>query len=255
MGKHAPVLQTTTLWDFPSREYGHEGQGDSRYQGATPAPVIWNLLQRYTRPKDLVVDPMCGSGTTLDVARDLARRALGYDISPVRKDIFRADARKLPLEDGKADFVFVDPPYLDHLKYSGDKNCIGELAGDAYYQAMEKTIAEIDRILRPDRYMALYVSDSFKKGSGFEPLGFRLFSMLATRFVPVDIIAVTRRNIKLEKNNWHAAALEQNFFLRGFNYLYIMGKPDPRSGGMSDRRLPEEWNRVANEAEWKTGPD
>ena len=38
------------------------------------------------------------SGTTLDVARDLDRRALGYDLSPTRKDIFRVDARKLPLE-------------------------------------------------------------------------------------------------------------------------------------------------------------
>lgn len=250
MGKQAPALQTTTLWDFPSREYGGEGQGDSRYQGATSAPVIWNLLQRYTRPKDLVVDPMCGSGTTLDVARDLARRALGYDVSPVRKDIFRADARKLPLEDGKADFVFVDPPYLDHLKYSGDKNCIGELSGDVYYQAMEKTIAEIDRVLRSDRYMALYVSDSFKKGSGFEPLGFRLYSLLAGRFIPVDIMTVTRRNTKLQKNNWHAAAVEGNFFLRGFNYLFVMGKPDPKSGLLSDRRTPEQVEALLTGAGW-----
>ena len=41
--------------------------------------MIWNLLERYTREDDLVVDPFCGGGTTLDVARDMGRKALGYE--------------------------------------------------------------------------------------------------------------------------------------------------------------------------------
>ena len=32
-------------------------------------------------PDDLVVDPFCGSGTTLDAARDLERKYLGIDAS------------------------------------------------------------------------------------------------------------------------------------------------------------------------------
>src|SRR5512136_1546326 len=120
-------LQVTTLWDYPSQHYGEGVQGDPSYRGATPAYILWNLLQRYTKPKDLVVDPMAGSGTTLDVARELGRRALGYDLNVIRPDIFRCDARKLPLEDEKADFVFIDPPYSTHLTYSGDEQCVGEL--------------------------------------------------------------------------------------------------------------------------------
>jgi len=220
-----PRLMTTTLWDFPSQNYG-QGQGDKDYRGATPSYIQWNLLMRYTRAKDLVVDPMAGSGTTLDVARELGRRALGYDVAPYRKDIFRADARKLPLEDQKADFVFVDPPYSDHLKYSGDPRCIGELSafGPDYFPAMEQVIGEIDRILAPGRYMALYVSDSFVMGKGFVPIGFRLWEMLVRRFVPIDIIAVTRRNKTLYRNDWHDAAEAGNFFLRGFNYLFVCRK-------------------------------
>ncbi len=251
-------LLTTTLWEYPSQHYisasGAPMQGDKNYAGATPSWVIWQLLMRYTRENDLVVDPMCGSGTTIDVARDVGRRALGYDLAPSRPDIFRADARKIPLEDSKADFVFVDPPYSTHIEYSDDPRCIGRLdasgpqSGKAYYQAMRAVITEIHRVMRDRRYMALYVSDSWKKRSGgddpgrestasgtFMPIGFELFSMLKELFVPIDIIAVVRHNQKLQRGNWHKAAEEGNFFLRGFNYVFIMKKQESARGEHPDR--------------------
>jgi hypothetical protein len=42
---------------------------------------------------------------------------------------------------------------------------------------------------------------------------------------PVDIISVIRHNKTLEMGNYRKAAEEGNFFLRGFNYLFIMRKP------------------------------
>jgi DNA modification methylase len=227
-----PRLMTTTLWDFPSQQYGDEKQGDKAYPGMTPAYVIWNLLQRYTKPSDLVVDPMAGSGTTLDVARELGRRALGYDVNVTREDIFNRDARDLPLEGGKADFVFLDPPYSSHIKYSDDPRCIGRLdaATPAYYEAMARVIAEVDRILRPGGHVALYVCDSFRKRKPFCPIGFELFGILRRHFEPVDVVCVARHNRTLLRRHWHTAALEGSYFLRGFSYLFIMRKaPAPAS--------------------------
>ncbi|MCC7193484.1 MAG: hypothetical protein IT444_11945 [Phycisphaeraceae bacterium] len=228
-------IQPTTLWDYPSQDYGEVQQGIPGYKGATPSYIIWNLLQRYTKPGDLVIDPCAGSGTTLDVARDLDRRALGYDLAPTRKDIFRVDARKLPLEDEKADLVFIDPPYSTHINYSEDPRCIGKLdvssGSNAYYEAMDKVLGEIHRVLRPGRHMALYVSDSFVKGNGFFPIGFELFSLMRKRFEPVDIVAVVRHNATLNMGNYRAAAEEGNFFLRGFNYLFIMKKAGASKAG------------------------
>jgi adenine-specific DNA-methyltransferase len=223
-------IQPTTLWDYPSQHYGDDVQGDPNYKGATPSYIIWNLLQRYTKEKDLVVDCFAGSGTTLDVARDLKRRALGYDVHPTRKDIFRVDARKLPPElTGKVDFVFIDPPYSTHIDYGPDPRNIGKLSasGSEYYDAMEKVFGEIHRILKPQRHMALFVSDSYEHGKGFYPIGFELFQRLRNFFVPVDIISVVRHNKTLEMGNYRQAAEKENFFLRGFNYLFIMKKDKP----------------------------
>lgn len=221
-----PLVQTTTLWDFPSQHYGQNEQGDGEYAGVTPSYVIWNLIQRYTKPGAKVLDPMCGSGTTLDVCKDLGRVGLGFDLAPSRSDVKKADARKLPLDKESVDFVFVDPPYSTHIKYSGDAACIGELdaRGGGYYEAMESVIAELYRVTKDGGYLALYIQDSFSKGKPFAPLGFELFLRLSALFDPVDIVCVLRHNKKLKRNHWHTSAIEGNFFLRGFNYLFIMRK-------------------------------
>lgn len=227
MEPRAPLKpQTTTLWYYPSGQYSEEPMGTPSYAGATPAYVIWNLLTRYTRADDLVVDPFCGGGTTLDVARSLERRALGYDLQPVRKDIFRADARSLPIEDGKVDFVFMDPPYSTHLEYSKTEECIGGLDAfePGYFEAMDLVFGECDRILRDRRYLAVYCSDTYKHKRGFVGIGARLFTLLEKRFKAIDHVAVVRGNRKLEKPAFHKAAEEGNFFLRGFNHLMIFKK-------------------------------
>jgi DNA modification methylase len=220
-------LQTTTLWDYPSQHYGLGEQGSKHYIGATPSYIIWNCLQRFTKPGDVVLDPMCGSGTTLDVCADLDRRGVGFDLAPSREDIKQADARHLPLKSSTVDFVFVDPPYSTHVDYSDDTRCIGKLDAHegGYYEAMRKVIHELARVLKPGGHLALYVSDSFKKGQPFQPIGFELFSFMREKLEPLDIICVTRHNKSLKRGHWHEAAADGNFFLRGFNYLFLMKKP------------------------------
>jgi hypothetical protein len=48
---------------------------------------------------------------------------------------------------------------------------------------------------------------------------------------PVDVIAVVRHNKTLDMGNYRAAAEDGNFFLRGFNYLFIMRKADAKGDG------------------------
>jgi hypothetical protein len=43
------------------------------------------------------------------------------------------------------------------------------------------------------------------------------------------VVAVVRHNRTLDFGNYRKAAEEQNFFLRGFNYLFIARKPERRT--------------------------
>lgn len=223
------TLQTTTLWDYPSQHYGAGMQGDKNYIGATPSYVIWNLLERYTRVGDLVLDPFCGSGTTIDVARELDRKVRGFDLAPFRPDIEAADARHLPVESGSVDFVFMDPPYSDNIKYSEDPRCIGRISAteERYFEALDAAFAEAHRILRDRRYFGMYICDYFSKKQGFVPIGLRCLSMLSQRFRLIDHVCVVRHNKSLKLGNWHKAAADENFFLRGFNHLFIVKKEGP----------------------------
>jgi len=217
------VPQVTTLWDYPSQHYGDEEQGSQGFRGATPSYVVWNVLQRFTTEGERVLDPFCGSGTTLDVCKDTGRDGVGFDLAPTRPDIQQADARSLPLKSKSVDLVFMDPPYADNLEYSDDPRCIGKLKADGRYQrAMRLVLDECARVLRDERILAVYVCDVFQKKRGFHPLGFELFEMALPKFLPVDIVAVTRHNRTLEMGNYRKAADEGGFFLRGFNYLLLL---------------------------------
>jgi hypothetical protein len=65
------------------------------------------------------------------------------------------------------------------------------------------------------------------------PIGFELFARMRRLFQMVDVVAVVRHNSKLERGDFARAAVEGNFFLRGFNYLLIAKKVDgaPRQRG------------------------
>lgn len=224
--KPALSPQVTTLWDYPSQHYGDEEQGDKAYKGATPSYVIWNVIHRYTKPGDTVVDPFAGSGTTLDVCKDLERKGIGYDLVASRADIKQADARSLPLKSASVDLVFMDPPYADNLDYSDDPRCISKLKANGQYQrAMKLALKEAHRVLREDHVLAIFVADVLKKAKHFFPLGFELFSLAqAEGFLPVDIVSVVRHNRTLSMGNYRKAADEQGFYLRGFNYLLLLRK-------------------------------
>lgn len=224
-GARRTPLEVTTLWDFPFQSGTPDRFGASSFHGVSPSGVAWNLIARYTKPGDFVIDAMAGSSTTLDVANVLGRRGLGFDLAPQRADVVRADARSLPLPDACADLCFVDPPYSDNVRYSDDPRCIGRIScrDERFYAALEGVAAEVARVLRPGGIAAWLISDGYKDRC-FTPVGFRLFAILSKHLSPVDIVCVTRRNDRSLSPMWEHRARLHGFFLRGFKYLFISRK-------------------------------
>lgn len=224
-----PLLEATTLWDFPKQSYGKYPKGDNKYPGVTPALVIWNLVWRYTEPGDIVVDPMCGSGTTLDVCKEEGRIAIGYDISPVRPDIIQNDSRRIPLPSNHVDLVFVDSPYGDNIKYNEHPKSIGKISCETelFYDELEKVIKECHRILKPGKVLGWLIGDQWVK-KRFRPVGFKVYQRLSRYFETVDIISVVRRGQASHTALWYNRARRFNFFLRGFKYLFIMRKSEDK---------------------------
>ena len=100
-----------TVWDFPFRD---DYAGDKEYHGNCSPQIVEQCVWRLTDEGDMVIDPMVGSGTTIDVCARYNRRVAGYDLNPVRDDIAQADARHLPATDESARPRVHSPAILRH---------------------------------------------------------------------------------------------------------------------------------------------
>ena len=241
-----PVLEATTLWDFPTQSYGKTKKGDSKFQGVTPAFIIYNMIQRYTEPGDVVLDPMCGSGTTIDVCKEENRNAIGMDISPTRPDIQKNDARQIPLDADSVDMVFIDSPYGDNVDYSDDPENIGKLSaeeGDFYFE-LSLVARELHRVMKPGKVLGWLIGDQWVKRK-FTPVGFKIYDMLVDEvgFEPVDLICVARRNQSSNTGIWHYRAVTHNFYLRGFKHLILVRKPEEGSDAARNGRARHDWKK------------
>ncbi|MEW6102837.1 MAG: DNA methyltransferase [bacterium] len=236
-----PRLESTTLWDYPTQSYGKTRKGDNKYPGVTPAFIIYNMIKRYTRAGDLVVDPMAGSGTTLDVCKEEGRRCIAYDIAPTRPDIIQNDSRSIPLQDNIVDMIFIDSPYGDNVRYNENPLDIGKISAEKeeFYNELEKVMKECLRILKTGKVLGWLIGDQWVK-KRFTPVGLKIFERLCKYFEPLDIICVVRRGQTSNTGIWYNRAIRFNFYLRGFKYLLLMRKTLPKEQ-MKEGERKIEW--------------
>ncbi|MBH0777683.1 TRM11 family SAM-dependent methyltransferase [Nocardia bovistercoris] len=135
-----PVSVWATAQATPATQRKGRYHPDSAAHPAKMLPaIVAHAIDVYTRPGDLVLDPMCGIGTTLVEALHLGRRAVGVEYETRWAEIARAnigvareagidleaavycgDARKLPALvppelRGQVDLVVTSPPYGDSV--------------------------------------------------------------------------------------------------------------------------------------------
>ena len=73
-------LEYFNVWSFPNR--GDWATHKGNYRGNWPPQLVRNVLLRYSKAGDTILDQMVGSGTTLVECKLLGRNAIGVDINP-----------------------------------------------------------------------------------------------------------------------------------------------------------------------------
>lgn len=91
-------------------------RADRDYGPEKPTGLLRELIEASTLPNDYVLDPCCGSGSTLDAARESRRRALGIELdeSAFNLALSRAHTGKLKT-DSKSSEDAKDEPEVESL--------------------------------------------------------------------------------------------------------------------------------------------
>lgn len=85
-------------WNFRDADTGYFTHAIHRYSGKFIPQIAGQAIDLLTRPGDLIVDPYCGSGTTLVEAAVRGRRAIGIDMNPLAVLIARVKTTPIDRE-------------------------------------------------------------------------------------------------------------------------------------------------------------
>lgn len=162
------------IWSFKERGDG----GDKDFHGNTSPKVIRQLLLMLTKPLDYVVDPMAGSGTTIDACKQLGRKCEAFDLYPKREEIEEQDAVQPWLLDKPADLIFIHPPYWNLVRYGIKQNDLSgtPIIGD-YYRLLQQILKNAYDNLKENGWIALQQGDLIQNGR-FYPLCSETFQIL-----------------------------------------------------------------------------
>jgi len=235
-------LEATTVWSFPER--GNWATHQPHFRGNWAPQIPRNLILRYSKPKDLVLDQMCGYGTTLIECKLTGRNALGFDINPemvemtgknlkfyapsnVKIEVKVGDARDLKdLDDNSVDFITTHPPYADIIKYSEGK-IEGDLSNihsiDKFCNEMKRIAAECFRVLKAKKYCGILIGDTRRK-TYFTPIAYRVMEdFINAGFKLKEDIIKHQWNCKTTPY-WTQKSKDYNFLLIMHEHLFVFEK-------------------------------
>lgn len=241
-------LETGTIWRFPKR--GNWATHSGNYRGNWPPQLPRNLILRYTKLGDFVLDPFVGGGTTIIECKLLGRNALGIDINPFAIEMTRrqlevieeeserqkkelplasieskiGDARDLSMiDDNEVDLICAHPPYFNSLHYTwkvrGDLSRLKNL--DEFLSSVQDCAEELFRTLKKGGICGVLIGDVRKNGK-IIPLAFRTMEIMQ------KIGFELREIIVKEQYNDRSSAfyVNSNILKIEHEYLFIFKKPE-----------------------------
>ncbi|BDC35766.1 MAG: hypothetical protein EF806_04580 [Candidatus Methanoliparum thermophilum] len=85
------------------------------YPTQKPESLLERIINVSSNPTNIILDPMCGGGTTIAVAHKLGRQWIGIDVSPTACKLMVNRMRKLGVQISEKDIIGL-PKTLEELK-------------------------------------------------------------------------------------------------------------------------------------------
>lgn len=255
--KKYPDIITDSLWVIPERDKSGSHKGD--YHGNFIPQIPNQLIRRFTKEGDVVLDTFLGSGTTLIECRRLGRNGIGIELVKGVAKLARDRISQQSLFD-KSTFVnilvgdstkqstkrevvkilenrhqrdvhliIMHPPYHDIIKFSDKKEDLSNASSiDDFVTLFGKVVENFVGLLKKNHYLAVVIGDKYTD-SEWVPLSFYVMNEVMKhndlKLKSVLVKNMVNNRAKRNQNNlWRYRALVGGFYIFKHEYILLFQK-------------------------------
>jgi DNA modification methylase len=242
-------IRTDSLWMDKKRD--KSGVHMASYWGNFIPQIPAQMMVRFTKAGEHVMDTFAGSGTTLIECRRLGRNGIGLELNPtvarnaqfivesqenpfsvkteiVNANSVNADYRKILADRGieQVQLVMMHPPYHDIIRFSDNEDDLSNAASvEDFLDRLQEIGRRVYDVLERGRFACLVIGDKYHKGEWI-PLGF--WSMQRLMEVGFHLKSIVIKNFDQTKGKrsqeelWRYRALVGGYFVFKHEYIFLL---------------------------------
>jgi 16S rRNA G966 N2-methylase RsmD len=249
--KEYDEIITDSLWVLDKRDTSGAHLG--WYWGNFIPQIPHQMMLRYTKRGDWVLDTFVGSGTTLIESRRLGRNGIGIELNPevaqkakeliekeqskdnIISQVIIGDSKTIEMRKilakhkiNQVQLLIMHPPYHDIIKFSKDEKDLSIAKNtEEFLKMFGEVVDNATPYLEKGRYFALVIGDKYSKGEWI-PLGFYCMQEVLKRGYLLKSIIVKNfeetRGKRNQKELWRYRALVGGFYIFKHEYVMIFKK-------------------------------